>query len=660
MFIGEKIVGNFIWNDLVWVVPVVMVLISYITGDLLCLLFKIEKGFAVKILTGFCTVLCLFHITSLPFMYNDWPFSTLYTLFLCDIIGIFIAYTLLSFLKRRLPLKTDIRGFSKGLLWTARKSWWSFIIWAAVLFLIGWQMIQIILRVSFNVDDNFYIAESVTILSRNHLLDVVPSGGMPGSVFPATYMLVSWEAFIAALAKLFCVDCAVLCHSILPALLVPLHYLSLYLVGREFGRRKAPFFLLFAVILNLVCGPSTYGQGAFLTLRIWQGKAVLVNILLPLLLFIFIRITKSGRVQVRNIFFLFTILLASQAATTVGTYLAPVLYAAYAIAFLIITGKWKEFFKLFIPAAGITPFVLWKLWLLINAGSLASLSEGTGVFSKSFYEIVTRFYGWNFVPFLLIIAIVILAIKFRKQKDNPLRFFFLISSAFLIVLFCNPFTMPYVERFVTGVGVYWRVFWLLQPIIVISAGFAVLTDLPKKQPVKGLLLLFVCVIFFLSGKSIFLDEDVTRRSANEYKISETTLSIADAIEKDIIDSDPEDSIDDEKEKLLDTVVLLPKTLSLELRQYKDIPQIYYVYLSNNYPEYQTDFEYARIVSLYKSLYSIKKFDENQFLKDVKFLDIDYVAIGAPTVKANEESIPKQFELIYEGSRYNLYKTNINN
>ncbi|MCQ2530198.1 MAG: DUF6077 domain-containing protein [Lachnospiraceae bacterium] len=651
---------NFIWSGYVWVVPLVMVVISYITGDLLCLLFKNEKGFAVKILVGFCTLLCLFHITSLPFMYNDWPFSTLYTLFLCDILGIFITYILLSLIQRRLPLKTDIRGFSKGLVFTAKRSWWSYLIWAGVFALILYQLYEIILYTAYNVDDNFYIAESVTILSRNHLLDVVPSGGMAGSVFPATYQLVSWEILIAALSKLFCLDAAVLCHSVLPALLVPLHYLSLYLVGRELGRKKLPFFMLFAVLLNLVCGPSTYGQGAFLTLRIWQGKAVFVNILLPLLLFIFIRLVKTKKVNVRNIFFLFTILLASQATTTVGTYLAPVLYAAYAIAFLIITGKWKEFFKLFIPAAGIAPFVFWKLALLIQAGSLSSLSEGSGVFSKSFYEIITRYYGWNFVPFLLILAIIILAIKFKGQKENPLRFFFLIASAFLIVLFINPFTMPYVERFVTGVGVYWRVFWLLQPVIVISAGFAVLTDIPKKHLVKVLLLLFISSVLLLSGRSIFKDEDMVKRAANKYKISETTISIADAIEEDIRTSNPEATEAELKERVLDSVVLLPKTLSLELRQYKDIPQIYYVYLSNNYPEYQTDFEYARIRGLYSSLYAAKTFDAKHFLKDVKFLDIDYVAIGAPTVKANEDSIPKQFELIYEGSRYNLYKTNINN
>ncbi len=652
---------NLFWSSLVWVVPVVMVCISYITGDLLCLLFKVEKGSAVKILTGFCTLLCLFHITSLPFMYNnDWPFSTLYSLFLCDIFGIFIAYTLLSFLKKRIPLKTDLQNLSQSIKNTAQKSWWSFIVWAFVFFLIFWQIYQIILYTAYNVDDNFYIAESVTILSRNHLLDVVPSSGMPGSVFPATYQLVSWEVFIATLAKLFQIGSAALCHSVLPALFVPLHYVSLYLVGREFSRRKTPYFMLFAVLLNLVCGPSTYGQGAFLTLRIWQGKAVFVNILLPLLLYIFIRLVKAQKVNLRNILFLFTILLASQATTTVGTYLAPVLYASYAIAFLIIIRKWKEFFKLFIPAAGIAPFVFWKLALLIQAGSLSSLSEGTGVFAKSFYEIITRFYGWNFVPLLFILAIVILAIRFRGQQKNPLRFFFLISSAFLIVFFANPLLMPFVERFVTGVGVYWRIFWLFQPVIVISAGFSAFIDLPKKKPVQLLLLLFICTVFLLSGTSIFKDEDVLARVANEYKISNTTIGIADAIEEDILRSNPEASEEEQKEKIIDTIVLLPKTLSLELRQYKDIPQIYYVYLSNNYPAYQTYFEYARTVRLYKSLYSEKTFDAEHFLKDVKFLDIDYVAIGVPTVKANEDSIPKQFELIYEGSRYNLYKTNINN
>ena len=622
------------------------------------MLFKAENGIAAKILSGFTTLLCLFHIISLPFMYNEWPFISLYWLFLSAVIAICIAYCLLSFLKKRIPLKADILALKESILDTAKNRWWQYLILLAAVALIIWQCSMVIVHVSYNVDDNFYIAESVTFLNRNVMMNTLPASGMEGSVFPATYLLVSWEAFLAVLSKLFLTEPAILCHSIIPVFLILLHYMVLYMIGREFGKDRSFLFLLFGAFLNLVSGPSTYDSGAFLILRIWQGKAVLANLFLPLLLFVFIRIIKAKKLSLPNIFYLFAILLASQAASTVGTYLAPVLYAVYALAFLIIVRKWTEFLKLFIPAAGITPFVLWKIYLLISAGSLDSLSEGAGVNARSFYELATRYFGWNLAPFLFVLAIVILAIRFKEEKENPLRFFLLISTVVLLVLFINPFTMPYVERYITGVGVYWRVFWLLQANIVIAAGLSRFCLLPSRKLLQSALVVLISFVLLISGHNIFLDEDVYESFDNPQKVSADTIMIANAIEKDVSAKDPDLTEEDIRELLQKSVVLMPRVLSQELRQYKDISLIYYVYVSNNYMQYQTKYEYSRMNALYRSFYTYQNCDPAYVLREVKFLGIDYVAIPAAIEKAIADSLPEKFELICNGSDYKLYKTNI--
>ena len=622
------------------------------------MLFGAENGIASKVLTGAVTLLCLFHLTSLPFMYNEWPFTSLYWLFLSEFIAICIAYCLLSFLKKRIPLKTDFQALAQSIRDTARNRWWQYLILLAAVLLIIWQCVMVILHVSYNTDDNFYIAESVTFLNRNVMMNTLPASGMEGSVFPATYLLVSWEAFIAVLSRLFLTDPSVICHSILPVFLIPLHYMLLYLIGREAGKERAFLVVLFGAFLNLVSGPSTYDSGAFLILRIWQGKAVLVNIFLPLLLYVFIRIVKAKKVSLPNIFYLFAVLLGSQAASTVGTYLTPVLYAVYALVFLIIVRKWKEFFKLFIPAAGITPFVLWKISLLISAGSLESLQEGSGVNARSFYELATRYFGWNLAPILLILAIVILAIRFKGEEKDPLQFFFVISTAALIVFFLNPLTMPYVEKYITGVGVYWRIFWLLQANIVIAAGLGRLCLLPSRKLVQSVLVVFASCILLLSGHNIFQDEDVYESFDNPQKVSADTIRIAAAIEEDVSAKDPDLTEDEIRSLMQESVVLMPRDLSRELRQYKDIALIYYVYVSNNYMEYQTKFEYSRMNKLYKSLYTYQNAEPAYVRREVKFLGIDYVAIPVAIEKAMADSLPEDFELICNGSDYVLYKTNI--
>lgn len=653
----RSVLFSFIWSDLVWILPVFFVILCYIAGDLVQMLFHVKKGIALKVLSGFVILLCLFHLTSLPFMYNDWPFTTLYNLYLCELICVIITYCILSVVNRRIPLADDLKGLRSAILDTARHRWFHFLLWAAAAALIVWHIAFVILHVSYNVDDNFYVSESVTILSRNRLMDVLPACGIEGSVFPATYILVSWETFLAVLSRLFQVTPAVLCHSVIPALLLPLHYMAFYLAGREIVRKKSAAFLLFVLFLNFVCGPTTYNQGAFLTLRIWQGKAVFVNILLPLLLYAFLRITKKARLSLPDIFLLFSILLASQAATTVGVYLAPVLYGVYAVAFLIIRRKWKAFFKLLIPAAAITPFVLWKIGILLSAGTLDDLSAGTGVYSRPFSEIALRFFGFSLVPLLFLLAIVILALRLKKGPEKALRFFFLISTALMIVFLINPFTMPFVEKYITGTGVYWRLFWLLQTTIVISAGFALLCEIPKLTAARVSLFLFLSCVLLLSGRSIMKDEDIREGFDDPSKVSASVIGIANAVNGDLLSEAPRITEEELKEKKRESVLLLPRTLSLELRQYDDISLIYYAYYSNNYYAYQTYEEVLELQSLYNTLYRKKIWQANELYDSAALLGIDYVAIETQTAQENRLRIPTRFEKVYSDRYYTLYKTN---
>lgn len=654
--IWRPVLFAFIWDDLVWIFPAALFVLCFIAGDLARILFKTNPGICIKVLSGFVMLLCLFHLSSLPFMFTGWPFTALYSVFLGELIAMIAAYAVISLIRKRIPFREDLKGMKRALFRICDSSWWMLLVWAGVLVLIIWHISSVILHVRFNVDDNFYVSESLTFLSRNRLMDVLPACGIEGSVFPATYVLVSWEALLAAFSKLFSVSPAVLCHSILPAFLIPLHYMAFYAAGREIVKHKTGVFLAFLLFLNFACGPTTYNQGAFLTLRIWQGKSVLVNILLPVLLYVFLRITKTKRVAAPHILFLFLLLLGGQAATTVGTNLMPVLYAVYGITFLILSRLWRPFWKLFIPVAGIAPFVLWKVWILLHAGSLGALSEGSGVYDRSFTELATNYFGFSLIILFFAAALVILAVRLNKGEAKPLRFFFLLSTGILLLLFINPLVMPLVERFVTGAGVYWRMFWLLQISVVIAAGFTVLTDIPSMKLARTSVFLFLIVMIAISGRSIFKDEDIREEFDNPAKVSKTTRKIVSAIREEIREDHPSLSKEERKKLEQDSIILLPRTISLELRQYADMGLIFYAYCSNNYYAYQTDEEYFIMRTLYSKLYSRKNWKAEDLKNTAERLGIDYIAIGSDTAERNRDQIPPDFELLYQGGRYYLYKT----
>ncbi len=622
---------------------------SYVTGDLIQIAAKLNRGVAVKILSGFVVLLCVFHLISIPFMFGAGSFTTLYYIYLASILAIAAAYIVISILKKRVPLQDDLALLHNVI---RRKSFYQilhWLMWIAVILLILWHMKEVIVHIKFNVDDNFYVAESLTTLSRDTIMDTLPSCGIDGSVFPATYKLVSWELWISVLTRLFGTTPAVLCHSILPALLIPLQYMAYYIVGREFFKKRTSAFLMFVIFLNFMSGPSTYSQGAFLTLRIWQGKSVLVNIIMPLLLYLFIKMIKRRRVTLTDQLALFAVLLVSQAATTVGAYLTPVLYAVYAVTLLIILRKPKPFLKLLMPALFITPFVAAKLLLLINAGSLSSLSEGSGVHERSFNELFNNYFGLSLVIVFFILSIVIITFTLNTGPEKNLRFFFLISSLILIVFFINPLVMPFVESYITGVGVYWRMFWLLQPAIIIATGLTALCEIPKTGTARLALLLFCMICVLVSGRSIFKDEDYKESFKNRSKVSATTQKIVRNIRNDLAD--------DEDISERDVILLVPRKLSFEVRQYADIPLIYYPYYTNNYTEYQTLTERFTLQSLYSSVYRKKTWTAEDMLRSAQILGLDYIAIGSGTAEKNAGDIPAQFELLYKGSRYSLYKTN---
>ena len=649
-----------IWQDgLVLILPVALVLMSYIIGDLAQLFFKVQRGIALKVLSGFVLFLCLFHVTSLPFMFNGASFSLLCGLFYGECGAVLLAYAILCVVKKHIPLRDDFKRLSVVIRSIAANRWWYFVLWGLLGLLILAHVFFVLRSVGANVDDNFYVAESLTFLSRDRMMDVLPSCGIEGSVFPATYLLVSWEALIGALSKLFAVSPAVFCHTLLPAFLIPLHYTAYYAAAREFSRKRAACALLFILFLNITCGPSTYNQGAFLTLRIWQGKAVLVNILMPLLLYLFLRITKTGVVRIRNIFFLFGVLLASGAASTVGTYLAPVLYGVYTLVFLILVRKWKPFLKLLIPAGMILPFVLWKVWLLFSAGTLSDLSEGSGVYDRTFTELLIRYVGFSLVPLFFLLALIILAVKLKKGPSKPLRFFFLLTTGIMVVFFLNPWMMPFTEHYVTGTGVYWRMFWLLQITLVIGIAFAELCEIPKFTLSRIGVLLLLSVIIMVSGRIIFKDEDVKLKGyKNPEKISKTTMEIAKTVEDEILLSDPDGTPESRKQTEQHTILMLPRELSDELRQVADLCLIHYIYYSNNYYAYQTDEEFYVVKALHSMLYSKKSWEAEELYDSVSYLGIDYVAIETPVALSNASDLPESFERVFANKRYLLFKTNV--
>ena len=71
---------------IVYLIPIMLFILCYVMGDFLEILFKFKSGFAIKIILGYLMLIGIFHIISLPFMYYEMKFSTLYFMYLGIIV----------------------------------------------------------------------------------------------------------------------------------------------------------------------------------------------------------------------------------------------------------------------------------------------------------------------------------------------------------------------------------------------------------------------------------------------------------------------------------------------------------------------------------------------------------------------------------------------
>ena len=162
------------------------------------------------------------------------------------------------------------------------------IFWAFIIGLIFYQVFYVVYFQHADSDDSYYLAQINTIVETDYLMNIEPTTGIDVFKQIATYKLIGHEVMLSMIAKMFNVNVAFLSHMIMPIKMIPLHYIVVYELGKIIKYEYKRLFLFFSVIINMFSAFSGAASPAWLLLRIWQGKAVIVSILLPMLLLEFV------------------------------------------------------------------------------------------------------------------------------------------------------------------------------------------------------------------------------------------------------------------------------------------------------------------------------------------------------------------------------------
>lgn len=479
-----------------------------------------------------------------------------------------------------------------------------------------------------------------TILHTNKILAVDPASGIECFKATGLYKLVSYEVLCSIIIKIFNVNTAFFAHTIMPIFFIPFHYILVYMIGKAINKKTSHIFVLIYEMINLYSGYSGYSQGAFLLYRIWQGKAVMINIIMLVLIYEFIECYKIDKLGKCQIAFMSFILLAGLHSTTVALYLVPIAYFCLVTGYLVTTVKWQNTLKLCIPILSILPFVILKAKILLfsNAENGIAIVKSIATEEKVSYsiELIDKFLnGYSGMLLIYAIALVCILIIGNRIEKGIL----VMPTVILFITFLNPLFAEVISEKITGVSVYWRLFWLLEIPLVIGVAISSIAGKCREENV----VIIACIgmlLVSINGEYILNFSGFEHRT-NKYKLDARAVQIADSINMDA----------NNKEVRL----LLPVELSYGIREYcGNIELLLNRYTDSTFEEAGKTSELKELYNdLVNPLYIEKKWDAEEIEGRLKDFSVNYVVILKEMSKQN--IVGKDMKLIYENSEYTIYK-----
>lgn len=265
---------------------------------------------------GYVLMFSAFQVIALIVFFMDLPLHTLTEIFMIFMI----LFILLALVCRR---EQFIYGFRNT--FSLKRPSWPLM---AALILILVQTLICGLFMHLDQDDAFYVGTAVTSVNTDSIFKYDCYTGTEYNVLPSRYILSPFPIFLAVLSQITGIHATIIAHTAFPFFFIPLSYYIYWLIGKQMFRgekKQSAVFLLLVVVVQLFSYYSVYTPGAFLLFRIWQGKAVLANILLPGIFYAGILLFDKERLEKYDWMFMVCLATASCLVSTMGFMLAPIM-----------------------------------------------------------------------------------------------------------------------------------------------------------------------------------------------------------------------------------------------------------------------------------------------------------------------------------------------
>lgn len=254
---------------------------------------KDERTVGKTFLYGQLLLWTVFDLIAIPVMLFGNVYLTFETL--CKIVpwvtgGLALAGLVLFLVKKPLTLPTKSMLPKEG---EVRLYWGLFFLLVCI------QLYMAYTHASFDGDDAYYVVESVLSEQTGTMYHFVPYTGETTAldIRHALAIIPVWEAYLARMSGL---HAAIVAHTLIPLLILPLAYYVLYLIAKRLlhGRDDlVPVFLIISGLILAFGNTSIYTAETFLMTRTWQGKAMMAGVVVPMILMVFCTRFLQTRLQ---------------------------------------------------------------------------------------------------------------------------------------------------------------------------------------------------------------------------------------------------------------------------------------------------------------------------------------------------------------------------
>jgi hypothetical protein len=312
-----------------------------------------------------------------------------------------------------------------------------------------------------DLDDSFYVAVASFVSSNpSHvLMSTDPMLGEPGFplIFPS-YRFASFELLSGAVAYLLSAPAMDVYYIYsLPVWAVAV-VVANFLLTKELIPKHWVLAGAVALLLTLLLGEMHRSPANFSFVRIFQGKAVFLSVIVPTIFYLTARFF-SERGTKADLFLLACCQMVSIGLTNFGMLMGPIVGFGALMSNLPLALKGDRRKLYYACSILLIPFPY-----LINVALESNSSPVWNFGSETAANVWTSVFGSHqqYLMGFLILAGPVLA------KDTVTRWRMAVPPLLLFTLYLNPWLAGFISKYVTTPPVYWRVVWSL-PILVFAA-----------------------------------------------------------------------------------------------------------------------------------------------------------------------------------------------